>query len=259
MRRTQERFLSIVAAASLLAIVLAGCDDGGGSNASSGQAAPSTNTPVGAVSLVAWPPVANDAEVVENKLVKNKVIIFDGSGSMSDPACGSSKETKLAVAKRAVNAFVDKIPQEDNVALVAFDGKGLSVRVGLGVGNREKIKQEVQSMQADGVTPLGRSVQFSYEMLTKQAQRQLGYGEYTIIPVTDGEAGDMVLLNSMIKRITAESPVSIHSVGFCIGSGHSLNQKGRTVYREATNQDELTKGLEEVLAEAPSFTVGEFK
>lgn len=267
MNTTFSRLCCVTAAISFLALALSACDDGNSGNSSSqGQSQPSSPTTsvpggasVGITTSVTWPPLADDVNVVENKLTKNILIVFDGSGSMGDPACGSQKETKLTVAKRAVDAFVKKIPEQDNIGLIVFDAKGLSVRVPLGVGNRDQIKREVLNIRADGGTPLGSSMQLSYEMLTKQGQRQLGYGEYSIVPVTDGEAGDMALLSRMINRITSESPVAIHSVGFCIGKGHSLNQQGKTIYREASNQDELTRGLEEVLAEAPNFTVGEFK
>jgi hypothetical protein len=51
----------------------------------------------------------------------------------------------------------------------------------------------------------------------------------------------------------------VQTIGFCIGPKHSLNQAGRTIYRAADNPAELRQGLADVLAEAPQFTVTEFK
>ena len=56
-----------------------------------------------------------------------------------------------------------------------------------------------------------------------------------------------------------ESPVVLHTIGFCIGSRHSLNQAGRTIYKAADNPGALQQGLADVLAEAPQFSVQKFK
>lgn len=50
----------------------------------------------------------------------------------------------------------------------------------------------------------------------------------------------------------------LHTIGFCIGEKHSLNQPGRTLYRAADNPEQLRAGLADVLAEAPSFADQKF-
>ena len=95
-------------------------------------------------------------------------------------------------------------------------------------------------------------------MLIRQGRRQLGYGEYHLIVVTDGQASSGQDPTGVVDEILASSPVVIHTIGFCIGEDHSLNQKGRVLYRTAQNAAELREGLEQVLAEAPDFTVTQF-
>jgi Ca-activated chloride channel family protein len=95
-----------------------------------------------------------------------------------------------------------------------------------------------------------------YSLLQKQAQRQLGYGEYYLVVVTDGEA-DRETTPVIVNKIVSESPVIISTIGFCIGEGHSLNRPGLTMYHDATNLEQLNQGLESVLAESEfSATAG---
>ena len=91
-----------------------------------------------------------------------------------------------------------------------------------------------------------------------QARKQLGYGEYTIVVVTDGIANDTRLLANRVRRILDVSPINIYTIGFCIGTDHSLNQAGRTTYKAANNPQELRQGLQEVLAEAEHFDITDF-
>jgi Ca-activated chloride channel homolog len=50
----------------------------------------------------------------------------------------------------------------------------------------------------------------------------------------------------------------MHTIGFCLGSRHSLNQKGVVLYKSASDQSSLTAGLESVLAESEDFNVSNF-
>jgi hypothetical protein len=92
-----------------------------------------------------------------------------------------------------------------------------------------------------------------------RAAAQLGYGEYHLVVVTDGEANQGEDPRAIVDVITRKSPIVVHTIGFCIGQNHSLNQPGKTVYRAADNPEDLERGLAEVLAEAPSFDAQSFK
>ena len=107
--------------------------------------------------------------------------------------------------------------------------------------------------------PLAAAFNDAFNYLTQQAQSQLGYGEYTIVTTTDGEADSVPELSRRVERILKVSPIQIYTIGFCIEQNHALNQPGRTIYRSANNPKELAEGMQDVLAEAEDFSVQDFK
>lgn len=206
-----------------------------------------------------WPPVDKNgsnvkASLEDNLLKKNYYIVVDFSGSMSYDAC-NGKGSRADVVKQAVPKFVESIPVDANLGLAMFVGGEVKeyVPLGSGSGNREATKQAISSTRPDGGTPLSTAVEFGYKKLTEQARRQLGYGEYHLVMVTDGEANIGYDPTKAVNMVLSDSPVSVQTIGFCIGSKHSLNQPGRTVYKEAGNLEEMNKGLAEVLAESTSY------
>ncbi len=190
--------------------------------------------------------VITDPEQISKK---NYYIILDGSGSMTG--------NKLAVAKVALKKFISLIPLDSNIALTVFDRNGNYERASFG-STRIQLDSEIDRVRAGGQTPLGRSIEIAGETLDKQSGKQLGYGEYNLVIITDGQATDVGRMKRAVKKILDESPIVIHTIGFQIGEGHPLNQPGRIYYKTAKNFDELSKGLEEVLGEIEDFTVKKF-
>ncbi|HOP65078.1 MAG TPA: hypothetical protein PK906_16995, partial [Spirochaetota bacterium] len=86
----------------------------------------------------------------------------------------------------------------------------------------------------------------------------MGYGEYSLIILTDGQATDGNKMKYAVDRILEDTPIAIHTIGLKIGAGHALNQPGKIYYKAAENLKELSKGLESVLAETEDFTVTDF-
>jgi Ca-activated chloride channel family protein len=200
-----------------------------------------------------------DASGLDRDLLRrNYYIIFDGSGSMNDDDCAPNS-TKAEVARDALTAFVDGMPADANIGLYAFDRRGAMERVPLGGGNLEQVRSEVSRSDPSGSTPLGRSLVAAVEALSVQARRQLGYGEYHIVVITDGQASDEQAMNQMVDYVLANTPITIHTVGFCIEGDHALNRPGRLVYRPAGNPEELRRGLEQVLAETEDFNAQSFE
>jgi Ca-activated chloride channel homolog len=207
----------------------------------------------------AWPPV-EEGVVAAAAPTANYYIVLDGSGSMMERECtGSDNTRKIEVAIDSVRRFVAAIPADANVGLAVFDRRDLSERVRIGDGNRGEISQALTRVRAGAGTPLKSAVRLGFERLTAQASAQLGYGEYHLVVVTDGrpdrEDEDPT---SVVSDILSTSPVVLHTVGFCIDENHVLNQPGRTYYTAASNPDELQRGLQAVLAEAPSFDSTKF-
>ena len=207
----------------------------------------------------AWPFMSADeasANLADNLTTRNFMLIFDGSGSMSENECAGASR-KIDIAKQAVVAWSKSVPTDANLGLYAFHANGISA-LPLTAGNRERFMQTIMNIRAGGKTPLTQAMLKSFQALTEQGRRQLGYGEYTIVVVTDGIANAPDQLKTAVDRILAQTPITIFSIGFCIGSHHSLNQPGRTIYKSADNPEQLRKGLQDVLAESEVFDEQEF-
>ncbi|MBI4425257.1 MAG: VWA domain-containing protein [Elusimicrobia bacterium] len=207
-----------------------------------------------------WPraaPAGAKTELAANLTTANYYVVLDGSGSMTEEGC-SGGDSKMNAAKRALAEFAKAVPPGAQLGLLAFDGRGLAERVPLAAGNRELFVQEVQNVMAAGGTPLLSAVSMGIDKLEEQARRQLGYGEYNLVVVTDGEASRGEDPRPAVDTILARSPVAIHTIGFCVGQDHSLNQPGRTLYKTAQSPEELRAGLGQVLAESETFDVKAF-
>ncbi len=206
-----------------------------------------------------WPRGGADGktELAANLRMVNYYVVLDGSGSMSDRECAGGA-TKMEAAKSALAEFAKSVPASAQLGLAAFDGAGTSERVPLGTGNRDHFLSAVRAVSANGGTPLRSSIGLGIEKLEEAARRQLGYGDYNLVIVTDGAASPGEDPGGVVAEVLGRSPVIIHTIGFCIGKDHSLNQPGRTLYRAADNPAELRAGLGEVLAESPKFDVSGF-
>lgn len=213
-----------------------------------------------AAAATAWPPLADENVVPAADLAaSNYYIVLDGSGSMRRSGC-SADTSKINAALAALERFVGTVPADANLGLAVFDDKRLSERVPLATGNRPAFLAALRNVAVDGGTPLRSAITLGYGQLTAQAQRQLGYGEYHLVVVTDGNPDPSSEdPTSVVEEILTASPVVLHTIGFCIGTDHVLNQPGRSYYMAANDPSQLDSGLSSVLAESPSFDVGSFE
>lgn len=207
-----------------------------------------------------WPFIGADSTnetFSDNLVASNIVLVYDGSGSMSGEGCSGNLK-KYEAARDATLSWASLVPSETYLGIVAFSDNGWS-QASLENGNRQEFSDIVKSIYPGGDTPLATAFKYAYEMLTVQAKKQLGYGEYTVVAVTDGAARDINALEQWVNYIVDNTPIQIKTIGFCIDSDHTLNQQGRTTYQTADNPEALERGLKSVLAEAESFDVVEFK
>lgn len=207
-----------------------------------------------------WPVISDNGNAmqVDDLTRKNYYLVLDGSGSMGDNNC-SNGQSKIDVAKTAVVEFIKKIPDNANIGLVIFDGRGNFERTPLGSKNKNGAIHQIRQASSGGGTPLKSSIQHAYQSLSAQAIKQLGYGEYHLVVITDGEASQGEEPRYIVQDLLNHSPVVLHTIGFCIKGGHSLNQAGNTFYKSANNPEQLATGLESVLAEAPDFKADTFE
>ena len=194
--------------------------------------------------------------VADKMIIRNFVVIFDDSGSMADPDADGN--LKIDTAKKAVTEWSKSVPAGANVGLVTFRNGVWSLQP-LTSESKNRLISTVMGIKQGGTTPLSEAFRKSFLMLTKQGLQQLGYGEYTLVVITDGEASNRVHLNKWVQFVLNNSPIQIYTIGFGIGTDHTLNQPGLTQYKPAENLAELQKGLKEVLAEAEIFDETEFK
>ncbi len=205
-----------------------------------------------------WPRGGSEkVELAANLAARNFYVVLDGSGSMADKGCSGSMR-KMDAAKQALAEFAKAVPADAQLGLTAFDGGGISERVPLAVGNRSAFMTAVNAVVANGGTPLKSAMAIGIAKLEEAARRQLGYGEYTLVVVTDGDASVGEDPAEVVGDVLGRSPVAVHTIGFCIGTNHSLNQPGRTLYKSAQSPEELRSGLGAVLAEAESFDAAKF-
>lgn len=207
-----------------------------------------------------WPPVTNSGSsfTASRDLLKvNYYVILDGSGSMKESECSTGRN-KMADAVDALSIFVNSVPQDANIGVSVFNNNKIVELLPLqreGNVNAAKLSQIVPG----GATPLRSAIDNAYGKMVSQGKRQLGYGEYHLVVITDGLATEGEDPTAVVRQMLSDSPVNLYTIGFCIGADHSLNQPGFSTYRAADNLEALKQGLSEVLAEAPSFTLDSFQ
>ncbi len=196
-------------------------------------------------------------------LARNFYFIFDGSGSMRDPLssdCGGDKtfDRKLEGAKWAVAEFLKNVPQDVNLGLYVFDEnhRSRSERevVPLGTNNMAAFLQAINAIEAGGGTPLAEAIRFGAEILARQREQQLGYGEFRLIVVTDGLADDI----PQAADFATENAIPIYAIGLCIKEDHPLRQYAVS-YRAADNFEDLAKALEATVAETEFYDAKTFE
>ena len=167
---------------------------------------------------------------------RNFYVVFDGSGSMAN---------KIDVAKQATEEFIANVPDDVNLGLFVFDAQGVSERVPLGT-DRQAFLEAVKAIRPDHGTPLSTAIRTATERLKEQYRKQLGYGEFNILIVTDGAANNGQQMVNMAVEAERWGMV-LYTIGFGI-SGHSLEQYSYR-YLPANDKAKLRDALSDMVAE----------
>jgi hypothetical protein len=191
-------------------------------------------------------------------LTRNFYFIMDGSGSMRDVTtrdCGGDQSfpDKISGARWAIKKFLENVPEEMNIGLYIFDRDGRREVVPLGKANRDAFLRAVDNIDAGGGTPLARAIRYGADQLVAQYKKQLGYGEFRLVVVTDGIANDI----PEAALYAAKYGIPIYAIGLCVEANHPL-RKFSVSYQAADSFADLSKGLSETLAELPVFDVTQF-
>ncbi|AXG71873.1 TonB-dependent receptor SusC [Kordia sp. SMS9] len=141
----------------------------------------------------------------------NFTFLIDVSGSMSS-------RNKLPLLKSAFKLMVDKMREEDKVAIVVYAGAAGMVLEPTSGANKEKILNALNKLQSGGSTAGGAGIELAYKTATENFIKD---GNNRVILATDGDFnvgrtsnGDMETLIEA-KR---ESGVYLSVLGFGMGN-----------------------------------------
>jgi len=186
----------------------------------------------------------------------NFYFAFDMSGSMDEKCSG---KRKIDGAKEAVTRFMKNIPDDVNIGLMLFgtrSGEGFAETLHIGSGNKDEFLRIIDSLEPSGETPLGEALLASVDKITEQYKKQLGYGTYRIIIITDGEQTG-IDLKQPCNYLAQHGFIGLYSIGLCMKSSHTL-KKYSLSYRDANNYEELEQALVEATAESDIFDANLF-
>lgn len=171
----------------------------------------------------------------------NIVIVLDTSGSMSESMEGGDK---IDVARNALKMVLQGVSSETNIGLLTFDGWKYRLQ---SVGNKRDLFYTMDQIKPAGSTPLGKFIKHGADSLLNQRQKQLNYGNFTLLVVTDGEASDQRLVEKYAPEVMSRG-INLDVIGLNMKKSHSLKNTS-TSYRDGRDPRSLQTSLKEVFAE----------
>lgn len=180
----------------------------------------------------------------------NVVILLDGSGSMEQRMAGGV--SRMAAAKMALHSVLSGLPPSTQVGLLVFSARGVKDDWIYPLGPRDdtRLKAAIDSPQPGGGTPLGAYLKIAADRLLEERERQLGYGSYRLLVVTDGEAHDGDLVDAHVQEIIARG-ITVDAIGVDMKTSHTLATRVHS-YRRADDPESLVRAVSEVFAEVGS-------
>lgn len=180
-----------------------------------------------------------------NRPASNLVFLIDVSGSMDDPA-------KLPLLKSAVHLLVDKLDENDRVAMAVYAGSAGLVLPSTSGLYKETILAALDHLEAGGSTNGGSGIQLAYNVAR---EKFLEGGTNRVILCTDGDFNVGTTDQGSLTRLIedqAKSGVFLSVLGF--GSGNlkdstmeKLADRGNGNYAYIDTINEARKVLVEQL------------
>lgn len=182
---------------------------------------------------------------LENRPASNLVFLIDVSGSMDDAA-------KLPLLKSALHLLVDRLRENDRVAMVVYAGSSGLVLPSTSGMHKERILAALDSLQAGGSTNGGTGIQLAYQAARDQFIRG---GANSVILCTDGDFNIGVTDEGSLTRLIegeAKSGVFLSVLGFGTGNlkdatMEKLADRGNGNYAYIDTANEARKVLVEQL------------
>lgn len=180
---------------------------------------------------------------------QNVVVVLDDSGSMRDRMrTENGRIERMDAAKRALLEVLNNLPPQTNVGVLALNTRvdGSNWIVPLGSVDRSQWEANIDSIRADGGTPLGEFMRTAADELLVARGSQI-YGTYRLLVVTDGEANDAGLVESYLPQILSRGLI-VDVIGVDMSDEHSLAARAHS-YRSAVDDASLKQAISEVFAE----------
>ncbi|HEX6171209.1 MAG TPA: VWA domain-containing protein [Chitinophagaceae bacterium] len=114
---------------------------------------------------------------IENLPSSNFVFLVDVSGSMDEP-------NKLPLVQASLNMLVDRLRENDKVAIVVYAGNAGLVLPSTNGTNKTKIKDAIDDLRAGGSTAGGEGIQLAYKIAKENFVKE---GNNRVILATDGD------------------------------------------------------------------------
>ncbi len=183
----------------------------------------------------------------------NVVIVLDASGSMND-RMPNRGPVKMDAAKAALKQVLQQLPANTQVGLLVFSGANVPDEwvYPLGPRDESRLWQAIDRPRPQGATPLGAYLKKGADRLLAERERQMGYGTYRLLVVTDGEAQDQNLVQRYTPQIVARG-ITVDVIGVAMNQRHTLATKVHS-YRAANDPQSLHRALAEVFAEVGGRT-----
>lgn len=117
-------------------------------------------------------------EIADDKLpASNLVFLIDVSGSMEGP-------NRLDLVKSSLKLLVNNLRKKDRVAIVVYAGSASEVLPSTSGRNKQKIREALDQLSADGSTAGGEGIQLAYKIAKKNF---INGGNNRIILCSDGD------------------------------------------------------------------------
>ena len=174
------------------------------------------------------------------------VIVLDDSGSMNERMSGGVR--RIDAAKKAIAVILKQFPVDTKLGLLLLNGDSAKKHwaIPLELLSVQQATKRVESVSADGGTPLGDRMREGADALLQLREKQI-YGSYRLLIVTDGEANDAKLLSQYLPDVLSRGLI-VDAIGVDMKKDHTLATRVHS-YRRADDAQALSQAVHEVFAE----------
>ncbi|NIF06560.1 DUF3520 domain-containing protein [Chryseobacterium sp. Tr-659] len=178
---------------------------------------------------------------VDQLPASNLIFLIDVSGSMNE-------ENKLPLLKSSFKVLLDQLRSKDKVGIVVYAGSAGMVLPPTSAGEKDKIIEALDRLQAGGSTAGGAGIELAYKLAQENFVKD---GNNRVIIATDGDFNVGMSSTSDLKTLIEDkrkSGVFLTCLGFGMGNYkdntlETLADKGNGNYAYIDNMQEANKFL----------------